>query len=380
MAIYQDKTKSGNIIKTKDGRSWYYRVYYTDKYGNRKQKKSAKYFKKIEAQDAERNFLDKINGNDEKEKDLTFLKVYNEWLLYKKTQLKITTFYNLEKNTNKNILSFFNNYKLFSINITSMNEWMKYITNLNCSISYKNSMIGYCREIFSYAKDNYDFDYKVINKIYNIREDSAFINNNIKNAEWNYWTYEEWNKFIKTVDDDYYNLIFNFLYYTGLREGELFALNWNDIDFENKKLTINKSLTNKIGNNSYAITTPKTKNSNRIIDIDNDLIIKLKRHYNDEKRIYNFNKNMFVFGNIKYMTATTLRRNLYDYIKKAKVKKITPHGFRHSHVSLLIDLGCDSRDVANRIGDTVQIVESTYYHMFPKKQSSTVNKLNELKK
>ena len=379
MAIYQDKTKSGNVIKTKDGRSWYFRVYYTDKYGNRKQKKSAKYFKKIEAQDSERTFLDKINGNNEKDKNLTFFKVYNDWITYKKTQLKITTFYNLEKNTKKNILSFFENYKLYSININSMNEWMKYITNMNCSISYKNSMIGYCREIFNYAKDNYDFDYKVINKIYNIREDSAFINNNIKNAEWNFWTYDEWNKFIKSVDNDYYNLIFNFLYYTGLREGELFALNWNDIDFENKKLIINKSLTNKIGNKSYAITTPKTKNSNRIIDIDNELIIKLKKHYNDEKRIYNFNKNMFVFGNIKYMTATTLRRNLYEYIKKAKVKKITPHGFRHSHVSLLIDLGCDSRDVANRIGDTVQIVESTYYHMFPKKQSSTVNKLNELK-
>ena len=89
---------------------------------------------------------------------------------------------------------------------------------------------------------------------------------------------------------------------------------------------------------------------------------------------------MFVFGNVNYVTPTTLRRKLKQYIEIAKIKKITPHGFRHSHVSLLIDLGCDSRDVAERIGDTVQVVEKTYYHMFPKKKSITVNKLNKLKK
>ena len=49
-------------------------------------------------------------------------------------------------------------------------------------------------------------------------------------------------------------------------------------------------------------------------------------------------------------------------------------------VSLLINLGCDSRDVANRIGDTVQIVESTYYHMFPNKRSRIINLINNLKK
>lgn len=47
-------------------------------------------------------------------------------------------------------------------------------------------------------------------------------------------------------------------------------------------------------------------------------------------------------------------------------------------VSLLINLGCDSRDVANRIGDTVNIVEKTYYHMFPTKKTHVVNVLNNL--
>ena len=78
------------------------------------------------------------------------------------------------------------------------------------------------------------------------------------------------------------------------------------------------------------------------------------------------------------MTPTTFSRCLDIYIKKSVVKKITPHGFRHSHVSLLFDLGCDSRDIAARVGDTVQVIENTYYHMFPSKKSHTVNALNNM--
>ena len=85
---------------------------------------------------------------------------------------------------------------------------------------------------------------------------------------------------------------------------------------------------------------------------------------------------MFVFGNVKYIAPTTFKRKLDKYIVLSKVKKITPHGFRHSHASLLIHLGCDSRDVAKRLGDTVQVVESTYYHMFPKKEKTSVTLLN----
>jgi integrase len=380
MAIYQDKDKYGNIIKTKDGRSWYYRVYYTNKFGERKQMKSSKFIKKSDAQNAERTFLNKIENKDVIDVNVSFEDVFYEWLNYKKTQLKLTTFYNLERNTKKHILNKLNRYKLQHVKITTVNEWMIYITNLNYTISYKNSMIGYLRELLIFAKDNYNFDNKIISKIYNLREDGSNLNEKFKNAEWNFWTYEEFKTFINVVDDELYNLIFTFLYFTGLREGEMIALTWNDIDFKNKKLIINKNFTNKIGNKSYAIITPKTKNSNRIIDIDDNLYNRLLKHYNNEKNIYNFNQKMFIFGNVTYITPTTLRRKLNTYINKAQVKKITPHGFRHSHVSLLIDLGCDSRDVANRIGDTVQIVESTYYHMFPKKQSITVNKLNNLEK
>ena len=87
---------------------------------------------------------------------------------------------------------------------------------------------------------------------------------------------------------------------------------------------------------------------------------------------------MFIFGNIKYLTQTTLITHLNKYIEIANIKKITIHGFRHSHASLLIHLGLDFKDVAERLGDTIEMVQSTYYHMFPEKKSNTVNALNKL--
>src|SRR5699024_1086165 len=109
----------------------------------------------------------------------------------------------------------------------------------------------------------------------------------------------------------------------------------------------------------------------------NELLLK---HYEEEQKIYNFSKEMFVFGNVKYIAPTTFRRKLNKYIDISKVKIITPHGFRHSHASLLIHLGCDSREVAKRLGDTVQVIESTYYHMFPEKEKHTITVLNNFKK
>ena len=109
----------------------------------------------------------------------------------------------------------------------------------------------------------------------------------------------------------------------------------------------------------------------------NSLVKLLKEHKRNEEKIYGFNENMFVFGNVRCITRTTLRNKLNKYIKLANVKRITIHGLRHSHVSLLIHIGCDSREVAKRIGDTVEMVEKTYYHMFPEKEKQIVKNLND---
>lgn len=375
MAIYQEKNKNK---WTKDGRSWYFRCYYTDIYGNRKQKVSKLYLTKKIAQEAERDFLTKISYENKINEEIMFIDVYNEWLEFRKKQLKTQSLYSLKKRSKLHIVKFLENYKLHSIKIDTIHKWYNELNKNKFSIEYKNKIIGEFRCLLEYARDNYNFDNKIIAKIQPYRVESPI--KNLRDSETNFWTYDEFQQFIKVVNDEFYYTVFNFLYFTGLRYGEMCALNWNDFDEKNKTIEITKTLTDKVDDEKYIITSPKTNNSIRIIDLDDDLYKILVKHKNKEKKLYNFDNSMFIFGNVRYLPATTFRRKLNYYINLANVKKITTHGFRHSHISLLIYLGCDVREVALRAGDTVQMIEKVYIHLFPKKKKDTIIKLNSLKK
>lgn len=375
MPVYQEKNKNK---WTKDGRSWYFRCYYTDIYGNRKQKVSKLYLTRKLTQEAERDFLSKVSYQNDLNENIAFIDVYNEWLEFRKKQLKTQSLYSLKKRSQLHIVKFLERYKLHSIKIDTIYKWYNELNKNKFSVEYKNKIIGEFRCFLEYARDNYNFDNKIIAKVQPYRIETPI--KNLRDSETNFWTYDEFKQFIKVVDNEFYYTIFNFLYFTGLRYGEMCALNWNDFDEQNKTIKITKTLTDKVDNEKYIITSPKTNNSIRLIDLDDNLYKILVKHKNKEKQLYNFNENMFIFGNIRYLPATTFRRKLNYYISLAKVKKITIHGFRHSHISLLINLGCDVREVALRAGDTVQMIEKVYIHLFPKKKKDTVTKLNLLKK
>ena len=379
---------------TKDGRKYYFSCYYKDKYGKSKKYMSKMYKGVRECEKAERKFLETVEHRDIaiKNDEVTFELVCEEWLSFKESQVKETSFYCIEGRIRKYILDYFKDYNLYSIKIPTINEWKNWLRDSSLNKDGQNKIIGYAMEIFRYAVTYYDFDSKIVvrlqkNKISTVERE--------KDSKWNFITYEEFQKLLSCIDDEFDKLIIYTLYFTGLRIGELMGLNWYDIDFERKTLRINKELTVKIKKSEkskgiyYKLVPPKTSNSIRTIDLSDNLVEKLKKHYESEKKIYNFDKSMFVFGNVSYIKETTLRNHLKKYIELAQIKPKNPyykkgdtiltlHGFRHSHASLLINLGLDSRDVAERLGDTIQMVESTYYHIFPQKKSNTVNALNKL--
>lgn len=374
MPVFNEKDKSK---WTKDGRHYYYRCYYTDKYGKRKQKRSKKFHKYEEANTAEINFLAKNQKQVEVDSKVTFDTVFWDWLDMKKNMLKPQSYYGTKHKAIKYIFSHFSGCQFRNIHVPQIVEWYDNFWKNSNTIETNNVIIGYAYDIFSYGRDNYEIDTKILGKLQ--KKKNFEIKDKPKDSEINFWTPEEYNMFIKTVNDQFDKLLYQFLYYTGLRIGEMIALTWKDINFEEKTIRVNKSFTNKCEELPYLITDPKTKNSIRIVDLDDDLLNILKSHYKSEIKIFNFNTDMYMFGNTNHVAYTTFKNHLDANISKANIKRITPHGFRHSHVSLLIDLGCDSKEVAERIGDTVQVVERTYYHMFPKKKSHTVSVLNKLK-
>ena len=184
-------------------------------------------------------------------------------------------------------------------------------------------------------------------------------------------------KIYKAVDDLKYRTVFAFLYLTGTRKGEAIGLKWEDIDFENKSVKINKTLTKDTLDGKYKLTSPKSKNSTRTILLPDALVLLLSEYKKEAEP----RESDFVFGKgSDPLPFQTLLNRFNQYIKQSGVKKIRIHDLRHSHVSLLINKGENDLStiyiIAERIGDNVEQIYKTYGHLFPNKQSDLVKKLD----
>lgn len=173
------------------------------------------------------------------------------------------------------------------------------------------------------------------------------------------------------------------LAYSGVRKGEGLGICWNDIDMENRTLTIDKTRDNK------GIREPKTKNSYRTIDIDGSVIEQLKKYKTwCKKTLLSFGRHLkeddFIF--ISYQTGKPLSANTFNdaldsVIKKIGIKRITPHGLRHTHATILlndIENRSTVEDVAARLGNTPNEIHNTYHHILQERKKETATLFTEL--
>lgn len=180
-----------------------------------------------------------------------------------------------------------------------------------------------------------------------------------------------------------YKLLFEFLFYTGARIGEVICLTWKDIDLQNKYVSITKTLY-KIHNNTP--TSNKT-HKNRQIYL-NDCLVKELANYKAIKMQYkDFSDDWYIFGDVFTLATTTLERKKHHYFNLCGVREITIHEFRHSHVSLLVNEyikngGTDGRSflisVSARLGHSIPVMFKTYLHLFPNTQNDIVKMLNNI--
>ena len=189
-----------------------------------------------------------------------------------------------------------------------------------------------------------------------------------KNREMLFWTKEEYLKFADAMMDkpmSYY--AFEMLYWTGIREGELLAITPADFDFEKRTVTINKSFQHLNGRD--IITSPKTEKSNRTIQLPKFLCDEMQDYL---KMLYDVGLEDRMFP----VTKSYLHREMDRGAKEAGVKRIRIHDIRHSHVSLLIDMGFSATAIADRVGHESIDITYRYAHMFPSEQTEMADKLN----
>lgn len=295
------------------------------------------------------------------------------WYETKKRGWKVST-----KRINKNAIShlkrLIGKYKLNSLHSTTYER--EFINKLLDDGFKPHSIIGYHETFKTAINSAVEDEILLKNRFVNIR-----IEHN-KDLD-NFLTPEELDKFLNAAekygDITEYTLTL-LLAYTGFRKGEAHGLMWKNIDFQNKTVTVERT------RDDDGVRSPKTKNSYRTIEVDDIVIKQLEKYQKWCIKIkfslgMQFDKeNDYVFiteNNIDGVYAAYINyffNFLYRKLKSnnVNIKRITPHGLRHTHATILIDELIPPTDIADRLGNTLEMIYRVYAHSFKKIENKTV--------
>ncbi|EDP10898.1 MAG: site-specific integrase [Amedibacillus dolichus] len=345
---------------------------YIDANGSQKRYHKRGFATADEAKEWERVFL--LESTTGVSSNMTVNDLYIKFMDQKKLVIRERTFYQTDLSFKKHILPVLGNIKLSNLTLEKIEKYQHDLLTVNKQNGevLKNSTLELIqKELKSLLAFAYEKSYI---KNMHILSFKKVINIDESKKEVDFWQPEEFYKFIEVVDDIVYLTLFNVLYWCGLRIGEALALNWNDIDFNKKTIRINKSYSDY----KHRITNPKTQNSYRTVIMPDKCFDAVSKLFEHDKQIIGFDNQKYIFHFEKPLNQDTIKIRKDRWIAKAHVKRIRIHDLRHSHVSLLINLGFSAFDIAKRLGHSVDMVNNVYGHWFQNAQNKMVDKLNNM--
>ena len=341
----------------KSGTKYSFTLRYTDIYGDTKQYTSKGYDTKKEAELEEARFRIKAQEKKVSTSSITFQQVFLEYVEYRRKSMKVQSIKRMENQYK--VFEPLNDIKVNDFNVQIYKKLQVYLDQKNYSIEYKNKVLGLLKRLIRYSNKFYNTNDYMLNYIENYKRVNEM------KKEMQFFTYDEFQKFISVVDEFDYKTFYETLYYLGLRQGEACGLTWKDIDFAKKEVSINKTLTTKLKGQLYTISSPKTANSYRTLPIPLKLLKSYEKIKEEAKKRKYFSEEWFVFGNELPFRETTIQVKKNKYCKLAGVKQIRIHDFRHSCASFLINNGANIVLVSKYLGHSkISVTLDTYTHLY----------------
>lgn len=383
MHIYKPNCKCEKGKKCKCGAKWGYMIDagINPQTGKRKQKFKGGFKTKKEAEAEAATFkLELRSGSAVEEKNTTFEQFTKEWLKwYESTgKVKVSTIRVRNHEINR-LMPYFAKLKMRDITKSQYQDMLKAEKSKGFADNTLDGVHGTGRMIFKRAveQDVIKTDptqYAYVPKLQKTVEDLE------KDEEpEKYMERDELVAFLhaakwKGLERDY--VIFYTLAYTGLRAGELCALKWTDIDFEEMTISITKTYYNPKNNiKDYTLLPPKTKKSKRVIAIDKDLIAILEQHKAIQNKIRmryrdTYHEKDFVIAKMEKTRGypeyiKTIENRMHRLLKYAGLDtELTPHSLRHTHTSLLAAAGIPLHEIMERLGHKDDdITRDVYLHV-----------------
>ena len=350
------------VYKENDTNTWRVIYRYNDWQGERKQSSKRGFSTKREALAWEREQLNKKTTN----LDMTFDSFIETYTADMQSRIKENTWETKEHIIRTKLLPYFGKRKICEIQPKEVIAWQNEMINYKdangkpYSPVYLKTIHNQLSAIFNHAIKYYGLSINPASKVGNMGK--------AKNKEMLFWTKEEYLKFAEAMMDKPISFYaFEILYWCGIREGELLALTPADFDLEKGTLSITKSYQRLKGRD--VITEPKTPKSNRIIQMSQFLC--------DE--IQDFIKSQYAIKpNDRLFTITKhyLHHEMDRGSKQMGIKRIRIHDLRHSHISLLIDMGFSAIAIADRVGHESIDITYNYAHLFPSRQAEMADRLD----
>ena len=354
MPAYKDKKRG----------TWYANFYYTDWTGERKHKCKRGFKREKDAKQYEQDFLDKLKTNS----DIPFSTLVEKYLEDCSLKLKETTFEGKKNVIDNKILPFFENVKICDITPLAINEWQ------NTLLSYKaENGKGYRPTTLKTINNQMSAIMNYAVKYYGLAGNPCKAAGAIGKSradEMQIWTKDEYDKAICLEKKPYYKIAFDILFYSGIREGELLALTPADILPD---MSINIDKTFVVINGERKVTPPKTPRSVRNVSIPEFLYAEIEEYIS---MLYGIQPDERIFTYTKGGLTTEFKR----LTKKAGLPEIRIHDLRHSHASMLINMGINLLDISRRLGhESYKTTSDTYGHIYKGQDSNIAAQIHSLK-
>ena len=344
MPAYKDK-KTG---------LFYVQFYYRDARGARRHKNKKGFQTELEALLWEKNF--KALKDDAM--DMTFADFCKVYEAEVRPRVREHTWLTKENIIQSKLLPFFGDMRMCDIRPVDIVRWQNSLTGSTRADgdgfkpTYLRIINNQLNAIFNHAERYYGLTDNPVRRVDKMGSK--------KGGEMQFWTKDEYLRFSEAVMDKPLSFhAFELLYWTGIRCGELLALTPSDFMLESSRLRINKSYQSLHGVDT--VTDPKTPKSVRTIVMPAFLrdemadFIELRDDVAPDERL---------FAVTKHFLAHEMERGC----KASGVKRIRIHDIRHSHVSLLIEMGFSALAIAERMGHEAVDITYRYAHLFPTKQ------------
>lgn len=344
---------------------WYANFYYTSWTGEKKHVCKRGFKTQREAKEYERSFMDQQNTSC----DIPFSALVENYLEDMSHRLKPTTMENKRFIIEGKILPYFQKLKVCDIDTIKVRKWQNELLSYRdingkpLSQTYLKTINNQLSALMNYAVTHYRLPSNPCRAAGSIGKSKA--------DEMNIWTQKQYEQFSGVIQKSAMKLAFDILFYTGIRTGELLALTPADI-LPSKRIDINKNYAKVQGEELFL--EPKTPKAKRCISIPDFLYNDIQEYLS---KLYRIGKGDRIF----YFTRSALDKEMKMMAKIAGLPQIRVHDLRHSHASMLIEMGFSPLEIANRLGhESVKTTLDTYSHLYPDKDQQLADRLDQLRR